>query len=143
VLDEYVEEESRLDIQVRTFKTNHAPVEPFGISIQFAGDEVRLETRELPDEELIDEERAPVAKRILAALKNDDLTAEDLERLTGASFGTIRNKLSELMSGDDPQVQEAGYKGRKKLYARCHHHRDTPGVSDDDDNENDDDGELF
>jgi len=40
----------------------------------------------------------------------------DLERLTGAAQGTIYNNLSRLMKTDPPQVEEARYKGRSKLY---------------------------
>ena len=43
-------------------------------------------------------------------------TVADLERLTGAAQGTVYNNLSRLMKTDPPQVAEAGYKGRSKLY---------------------------
>ncbi len=38
----------------------------------------------------------------------------ELQRLTGASAGTIRNNLSQLMQAGE--VEEDGYKGRSKVY---------------------------
>lgn len=113
ILDEYDEQTSTLDIRVRTHKTNNAPVDPFGVRVKFSLGEVSVSTRELPAEETMDEERAPVEKRLLAALKLEDQTVDDLERLTGAARGTIYNKLSALL--DAKKVQEKGYRGRKKL----------------------------
>ncbi len=134
ILDEYDKETKTLEIRVRTHKTNNEPTEPFGIRIKFSPGKVSLSTRELPAEETIDEERVPVAERILAALELEDHTADDLERLTGASYGTIRNKLSGLTGSK--KVQEKGYRGRKKLYGSLSSSPPSAGASGDDDNKN-------
>jgi hypothetical protein len=54
-----------------------------------------MTTYELPDEELMEENNTPVRDRILAALKLEAATNKELQELTGASQGTLRNKLSE------------------------------------------------
>jgi AAA domain len=117
VFDEYREEASELDIRVRQTKTNFGPkIEPIGVRFAFEDKKVSIETYELPGEELLEEESKPVGERILAALRIGPASVADLERLTGAAQGTIYNNLSRLMKADPPQVEEAGYKGRSKLY---------------------------
>jgi hypothetical protein len=58
-----------------------------------------MDTYDLPDEELLEEESRPVKERILIALRLEGATIKQLQQITGASEGTIRNKLSEL--GDE------------------------------------------
>jgi hypothetical protein len=117
VFDEYREENSELDIHVRQTKTNFGPkIDPIGVRFTFEDKRVSMGTYALPDEELLEEESKPVGERILAALRIEPASVADLERLTGAAQGTIYNNLSRLMKTDPPQVEEAGYKGRSKLY---------------------------
>ncbi len=117
IFEEYREETSELDINVRQTKTNFGPkIEPIGLRFTFEEKKVSMKTYDLPDEELLDEESKPVAGRILAALGIEPATVAELARLTGAAQGTIYNNLSRLMKTDPPQVEEAGYKGRSKLY---------------------------
>ena len=117
IFEEYREEASELDINVRQTKTNFGPkIEPIGLRFTFEEKKVSMKTYDLPDEELLDEESKPVAGRILAALGIEPATVAELERLTGAAQGTIYNNLSRLMKTDPQQVEEAGYKGRSKLY---------------------------
>jgi hypothetical protein len=151
ILDEYDEENSALDIRVHQSKTNFQPVDPFGVRITFEHHKVSIEPRELPTEELMDEERLLVRERILAALKLGPQTVPDLEKHTGATQGTLHNKLSELKAAG--KVAHTGYQGRKKVYelvtrkedetppkgrdfseARSHHHRTPLGETDDDEN---------
>ena len=115
VLDEYDKDEHRLDIRVRVPKTNFEPPEPFGISITFAGDRVSIDTRVLPDEELLDEEREPLDKRVYAALISEPLSVIDLVRITGAAEGSVRNTLSKLMREGRVDATTA----RPKLYYRA------------------------
>jgi AAA domain len=96
-LEEYDKENSVLDVRVRQTKTNFAPVDPFGVRFSFEKEKVSIETRELPDVELIEEDRIPVKDRIVGVLRNGPATNVELQKLTGAGDGTIRNKLSELM----------------------------------------------
>jgi hypothetical protein len=117
IFEEYREEASELDISVRQTKTNFGPkIEPIGLRFTFEEKKVSMKTYDLPEEELLDEESKPVAERILAALGIEPATVAELERLTSAAQGTIYNNLSRLMKIDPPQVEEAGYKGRSKLY---------------------------
>jgi len=117
IFEEYREEASELDISVRQTKTNFGPkIEPIGLRFTFEEKKVSMKTYDLPAEELLDEESKPVAGRILAALGIEPATVAELERLTSAAQGTIYNNLSRLMKTDPPQVEEAGYKGRSKLY---------------------------
>ncbi len=138
ILEEYDKDEHRLDIRVRVPKINFEPPEPFGISITFEPEKVSIETRILPDEELLDEEREPLRKRVYAALITEPLSVIDLSQTTGAAVGSVRNTLSQLMGEDLVAATTA----RPKLYYRLdgpgpddeyNHHRPTPGVSGDDD----------
>ena len=102
---------------MRQTKTNFGPkIDPIGVRFTFEDKRVSMGTYDLPDEELLEEESKPVGERILAALRSEPASVVDLERLTGAAQGTIYNNLSRLMKTDPPQVEEAGYKGRSKLY---------------------------
>jgi hypothetical protein len=117
VFEEYREEASELDIRVRQTKTNFGPkIDPIGVRFTFEEKKVSMGGYDLPDEELLEEESKPVGERILATLRIEPASVADLERLTGAAQGTIYNNLSRLMKTDPPQVEEAGYKGRSKLY---------------------------
>ena len=53
-------------------------------------------TYDLPDEELLEEESRPVRERILVALRLEGATNKQLQQITGATEGTVRNKLAEL-----------------------------------------------
>jgi hypothetical protein len=117
VFEEYREATSELDVRVRQTKTNFGPkIDPVGVRFTFEENKVEISTFDLPDEELLEEESKPVGGRILAALGIEPYSVADLERLTGAAQGTVYNNLSRLMKTDPPQVEEAGYKGRSKLY---------------------------
>ncbi len=116
--EEYREETSELDIRVRQTKTNFGPkVEPIGLRFTFEEKKVSMGTYDLPDEELLEEESKPVGERIYAALQIEPATVADLARMTGAAQGTIYNNLSRMMKAEPPLVEEAGYKGRSKLYS--------------------------
>ncbi len=97
VFEEYREEVSELDIRVRQTKTNFGPkIDPMGVRFTFEDKQVSMGTYDLPDEELLEEESRPVKERILIALRLEGATNRQLQQITGASEGTIRNKLSEL-----------------------------------------------
>ncbi len=97
VFEEYREETSELDIRVRQTKTNFGPkMEPLGVRFTFEEKKVSMGTYDLPDEELVEEESKPVKERILIALRLEGATNKQLQQITGASEGTVRNKLSEL-----------------------------------------------
>jgi hypothetical protein len=113
-LEEYDKENSALDIRVRQTKTNFTPIEPFGVRFTFEEKKVSIKSFELDDAELVEEESVPVRERILGALRVEPATNSDLQKLTGASVGTIRNNLSALMQ--EGEVEEDGYKGRSKVY---------------------------
>jgi len=99
VFEEYREETSQLDIRVRQTKTNFGPkIDPIGVRFTFVGKKVSMGPYALPDEELLEEESRPVKERILVALRLEGATNKQLQQITGASEGTIRNKLSELRS---------------------------------------------
>jgi hypothetical protein len=97
-------------------KINFEPPEPFGISITFSGDEVLIEARILSDEELVDEDREPLRKRIYAALATEPLSVIDLARITGAAEGSVHNTLSSLMREEPTRIGATA--GRPKLYYR-------------------------
>jgi hypothetical protein len=111
-LDEYDKESSTLDIRVRQTKTNFTPVDPFGIRLTFEEKKVSITPRELPNSDLIEEERIPVKDRIIGALRSGPATNVELQKLTGAGDGTIRNKLSELIQAGVVIADE----GRPKNY---------------------------
>jgi hypothetical protein len=113
-LEEYDKENSALDIRVRQTKTNFTPIEPFGVRFTFEEKKVSIKSFELDDAELVEEESVPERERILGALRVEPATNSDLQKLTGASVGTIRNNLSALMQ--EGEVEEDGYKGRSKVY---------------------------
>jgi DNA-binding transcriptional ArsR family regulator len=95
--EEYREATSELDIRVRQTKTNFGPkIDPVGVRFTFAEKKVSMGTYALPDEELLEEESRPVKERILVALRLEGATNKQLQQITGASEGTVRNKLSEL-----------------------------------------------
>jgi DNA-binding transcriptional ArsR family regulator len=95
--EEYREETAELDVRVRQTKTNFGPkIDPVGVRFTFEEKKVSVDTYALPDEELIEEESRPVKARIVAALSLEGLTAKQIQAATGATEGTVRNKLSEL-----------------------------------------------
>jgi DNA-binding transcriptional ArsR family regulator len=97
VFEEYREETKELDIRVRQTKTNFGPkIDPIGVRFTFEEKKVSMGGYTLPDEELLEEESRPVKERILIALRLEGATNKQLQQITGASEGTIRNKLSEL-----------------------------------------------
>jgi hypothetical protein len=97
VFEEYREESAELDIRVRQTKTNFGPrIDPIGVRFTFEEKKVSMGLYDLPDEELVDEESRPVKERIIAALRLEGGTLKQLVQITGATEGTIRNKLSEL-----------------------------------------------
>jgi DNA-binding transcriptional ArsR family regulator len=97
VFEEYREETSELDVRMRQTKTNFGPkIDPIGVRFTFEEKKVSVRTYDLPDEELLEEESRPVKERILVALRLEGATNKQLQQSTGASEGTIRNKLSEL-----------------------------------------------
>jgi DNA-binding transcriptional ArsR family regulator len=99
VFEEYREETSELDIRVRQTKTNFGPkIDPIGVRFTFEEKKVSMGPYALPDEELLEEESRPVKERVLVALRLEGATNKQLQQITGASEGTIRNKLSELRS---------------------------------------------
>jgi hypothetical protein len=132
LLEEYDKENSSLDIRVRQQKTNFTPIEPFGVRFTFEDKKVSMETIELDDENLVEEDLVPLKKRIVAALRSESATNPELQEITGADAGSIRNKLSELRNegiiGDD------GYKGRNKLYRLLSSSSPSTKESSDDDN---------
>ncbi len=111
-LDEYDKENSSLDIRVRQTKTNFAPVDPFGVRFTFEEKKVSITPRTLPDTELLEEERIPMKDRIIGALRAGPATNVELQKLTGAGDGTVRNKLSELMQDGTVVADD----GRPKNY---------------------------
>jgi hypothetical protein len=132
LLEEYDKENSSLDIRVRQQKTNFTPIEPFGVRFTFEDKKVSMETIELDDENLVEEDLVPLKKRIVAALRSESATNPELQEITGADAGSIRNKLCELRNegiiGDD------GYKGRNKLYRLLSSSSPSTKESSDDDN---------
>jgi len=97
VFEQYREESKELDIRVRQTKSNFSPkMDPIGLRFTFEEKKVSMTTYSLPDEELLEEESRPVKERILVALRLEGATNKQLQQITGASEGTIRNKLSEL-----------------------------------------------
>lgn len=101
VFEEYREETSELDIRVRQTKTNFGPkIDPIGVRFTFEEKKVSMGPYALPDEELLEEESRPVKERILVALRLEGATNKQLQQITGASEGTVRNKLSELRTDD-------------------------------------------
>lgn len=145
ILDEYDKDDHRLDIRVRVPKINSEPPEPFGISITFESEQVSIKTRILPDEELLDEEREPLRKRIYAALATDELSVLDIVRIVGAAEGSVRNTLSSLKreglvdaTTSRPKLYyQTGKPGPSTGRDEYHHHRPIPGVSGDDDTRED------
>jgi len=137
-LDEYNRETGELDIRVRQTKTNFGPqLEPFGVRFTFECEKVSTQTYELQDTELAEEESVPARDRIVGALRSDPATRHELEKITGLSGGTIRNKLSDLMK--DGLVEVEGYQGRTKVYSLLSSSSNIYREGSDDDNENDTD----
>ena len=131
-LDEYDKENSALNVRVRQTKTNFGPkIEPIGVRFTFGEKKVEICAFELPDEELIEEESKPVKERIVGALSIGPATNADLQKLTGASPGTIRNNLSHLIQ--EGRVVEDGYQGRSKVYCLLSSSPTPPRGNDSDD----------
>ena len=94
---------------MRQTKANFGPkIDPVGVRFTFEEKKVSMGGYDLPDEELVDEESRPVKDRILTALKLEGATIKQLHQTTGASEGTIRNKLSELRN--DGLIEDNGRK---------------------------------
>jgi hypothetical protein len=130
LLEEYDKENSSLDIRVRQQKTNFTPIEPFGVRFTFEEKKVSMETIELDDENLVEEDPVPLKRRIVAALQSESATNPELQGITGADAGSIRNKLSELRH--EGVVADDGYKGRNKLYCLSSSSPTTKETDDDD-----------
>jgi hypothetical protein len=132
-LDEYDKENAALDIRVRHTKVNFgAPLDPFGVRFTFEAQKVSIESIELPDTDLVEEDVVPLKQRIIAALRVEPATNPELQEITGADAGSIRNKLSELKQ--EGLVEDGGYKGRNKLYCLLSSSPPPPRGNDSDDN---------
>jgi hypothetical protein len=113
-LEEYDKENSVANIRVRQHKTNFEPMEPWGVRFSFGDKIVKIETYDLPEEELAGEKTKLVIDRIRIALAREDMSIVELEAATGASRGTLYNKLVELMdAGEVVKRQE----GRSSIYS--------------------------
>jgi DNA-binding transcriptional ArsR family regulator len=133
VFEEYREETSQLDIRVRQTKTNFGPkIDPIGVRFTFEEKKVSMGGYTLPDEELLEEESRPVKERILIALRLEGATNKQLQQITGASEGTIRNKLSELRA--DGLITDDGK--RPVTYTLVSSSPEHPRGSDSDDTSN-------
>ena len=133
VFEEYREETSELDIRVRQTKTNFGPkIDPIGVRVTFEEKKVSMGGYTLPDEELLEEESRPVKERILIALRLEGATNKQLQQITGASEGTIRNKLSELRT--DGLITDDGK--RPVTYTLVSSSPEHPRDSDSDDTSN-------
>jgi DNA-binding transcriptional ArsR family regulator len=133
VFEEYREETSQLDIRVRQTKTNFGPkIDPIGVRFTFEEKKVSMGGYTLPDEELLEEESRPVKERILVALRLEGATNKQLQQITGASEGTIRNKLSELRT--DGLITDDGR--RPVTYTLVSSSPEHPRGSDSDDTNN-------
>jgi DNA-binding transcriptional ArsR family regulator len=133
VFEEYREETSELDIRVRQTKTNFGPkIDPIGVRFTFEEKKVSMGGYTLPDEELLEEESRPVKERILIALRLEGATNKQLQQITGASEGTIRNKLSELRA--DGLITDDGK--RPVTYTLVSSSPEHPRGSDSDDTSN-------
>jgi DNA-binding transcriptional ArsR family regulator len=133
VFEEYREETSELDIRVRQTKTNFGPkIDPIGVRFTFEEKKVSMGGYTLPDEELLEEESRPVKERILIALRLEGATNKQLQQITGASEGTIRNKLSELRA--DGLITDDGK--RPVTYILVSSSPERPRDSDSDDTSN-------
>jgi len=130
ILEEYDKETATSSIRVRIHKINFEPPDPFGFYIRFESGKVTLTPRKLEDTELLDEERIPLRDRILGALQDDSATIPELSRITGATEGSIRNKLSEMMREEPPLITSDNR--RPKTYSILSS-SPPPGGSDDDD----------
>jgi hypothetical protein len=139
-LDEYDKENHALNIRVRQTKTNFGPkIEPIGVRFTFGEKKVEITTVPLPDAELIEEDSVPVRDRILTALESESATNADLQGLTGATVGTIRNNLSQLLQ--EGCVADDG--GRPKVYRKVSSSSTPPRKSGDDDTKKPDGEGLF
>jgi DNA-binding transcriptional ArsR family regulator len=140
VFEEYRDETSQLDIRVRQTKTNFGPkIDPIGVRFTFEEKKVSMGGYTLPDEELLEEESRPVKERILIALRLEGATNKQLQQITGASEGTIRNKLSELRA--DGLITDDGK--RPVTYALVSSSPEHPRGSDSDDTSNPTVSSLF
>jgi DNA-binding transcriptional ArsR family regulator len=140
VFEEYRDETSQLDIRVRQTKTNFGPkIDPIGVRFTFEEKKVSMGGYTLPDEELLEEESRPVKERILIALRLEGGTNKQLQQITGASEGTIRNKLSELRA--DGLITDDGK--RPVTYALVSSSPEHPRGSDSDDTSNPTVSSLF
>jgi hypothetical protein len=140
VFEEYREETSELDIRVRQTKTNFGPkIDPIGVRFTFQEKKVSMGPYALPDEELLEEESRPVKERILVALRLEGATNKQLQQITGASEGTIRNKLSELRA--DGLITDDGK--RPVTYTLVSSSPKHPKASDSDDTSNPTVSSLF
>jgi AAA domain len=139
--EEYREQDSELDIRVRQTKANFGPrIEPIGVRFTFEEKKVSIGGYDLPDEELLEEESKPVKERIRAALKLEGGTIKQLVQITGASEGTIRNKLVELRN--EGSIEDDGKKpATYKLLSSSPLH--TRGDDSDDDNSKPTVADLF
>jgi hypothetical protein len=139
--EEYREQDSELDIRVRQTKANFGPrIEPIGVRFTFEEKKVYIGGYDLPDEELLEEESKPVKERIRAALKLEGGTIKQLVQITGASEGTIRNKLVELRN--EGSIEDDGKKpATYKLLSSSPLH--TRGDDSDDDNSKPTVADLF
>jgi hypothetical protein len=139
--EEYREQDSELDIRVRQTKANFGPrIEPIGVRFTFEEKKVSIGGYDLPDEELLEEESKPVKERIRAALKLEGGTIKQLVQITGASEGTIRNKLVELRN--EGSIEDDGKKpATYKLLSSSSPH--TKGNDGDDDNSKPTVADLF
>lgn len=141
LLEEYDKDNSSLDIRVRQQKTNFTPIEPFGVRFTFEEKKVSMETIELDDANLVEEDTVPLKKRIVAALQSEPTTNPELQEITGADAGSIRNKLSELRH--EGVVADDGYKGRNKLYCLLSSSSPTTKETGDDDKKSTTVADLF
>ena len=112
---------------MRQTKTNFSPIDPFSVRCTFEEKKVSMEPFELEDTELVEEESIPVRERILSALRAGPATNAELQDVTGATVGTIRNNLSQLIQAE--LVTEDG--GRPKTYRLVSSSTSTKGSDDD------------
>jgi hypothetical protein len=93
------ESDGTLDLTFRHRKHNFGPLaRPFASQLVFKDDEVRVNTTEVAEHRMMQEQGIPIPDRIIMALEstNEPMTSQDIADITQAAHASVKSALSRL-----------------------------------------------
>ena len=99
-------------ITFRQTKTNFGPgLDPFGVRVTWEFEKITVESDELTQADLAEEDSVPVIKRILTELQDGPKYPDELAEALGVEVKTVKNRLSTLRT--EGKIADTGERNKQ------------------------------